>query len=312
MSRTALVYSEKYLQHRTHLHPEKSERLTAIIERLQENHLWERLSLLPPRPASLQELMLVHEREYVRRVESACRRGVRRLDADTMISSRSYQAALLAAGGVLRALDALLSGEIENAFCALRPPGHHAERNRAMGFCLFNNVAIAARYAQRKYALGRVLIIDWDAHHGNGTQNAFYGDDSVFYCSLHQYPHYPGSGAAHERGRGRGEGFTLNLPLRAGSGDEQYLRLFEERLLPAATAFEPELILLSAGFDAHRADPISGLAVSSAGFARLSSLVKELAASCCRGRLISVLEGGYDLRALAEAVEAHLQVLAAD
>ncbi len=307
-----MVYSEQYLKHQTRFHPEAKERLTAIVSHLKQTGLWEQLLHLPPRPASLDELAQIHNREYIQQVELACRQRVRYLDADTMLSPQSYQTACLAAGGVLATVDALMAGQIDNAFCAVRPPGHHAEFSHAMGFCLFNNVAIAARYAQQKHGIQRVLIVDWDAHHGNGTQNAFLDDPSVFYCSLHQYPHYPGSGAASEVGEGAGKGFTLNLPMAAGAGDAEYIQAVTEKLFPAAAHFAPELVLISAGFDAHQADPLAGLAVSNDGFLHLTELVKQIAAEHCRGRLISVLEGGYNLEVLGEVVEVHLRALLAN
>ncbi len=309
MQKTALVYSEQYLKHQTRFHPEAKERLTAIVSHLKQVGLWEQLLHLPPRPASPDELAQTHSREYIQQVELACGQRVRYLDADTMLSPQSYQTACLAAGGVLAAIDALMAGRIDNAFCAVRPPGHHAEFSKAMGFCLFNNVAIAARYAQQKHGLKRVLIVDWDAHHGNGTQNAFLEDSSVFYCSMHQYPHYPGSGAAEEVGTGAGKGFTLNLPMAAGAGDTEYIQAVTEKLFPAAARFAPELVLISAGFDAHQVDPLAELAVTTDGFRRLTELVKQIAAEYCQGRLISVLEGGYNLKILGEVVEVHMRAL---
>ncbi len=309
MKKTAFVFSGQYLNHRTRFHPETSARLSAIINQLKQDGLWPRLAHLTPRPATLDALAQIHSREHIRHVESACRQQAHYLDQDTMISRESYQIARLAAGGVLVAIDGIMSAEIENAFCALRPPGHHAEHSRAMGFCLFNNIAVAARYAQRKHGLKRILIIDWDAHHGNGTQNAFYADPTVFYCSLHQFPHYPGSGTAQEIGQGPGKGFTLNLPMPAGAGDAEYIQAMSASLVPAANEFSPDLVLISAGFDAHQADPLSALNVTNQGFSELTKIVMRIADTNCDGRLISVLEGGYDLQALGEAVAAHLKAL---
>ncbi|HEX29514.1 TPA: histone deacetylase, partial [Candidatus Poribacteria bacterium] len=197
----------------------------------------------------------------------------------------------------------------KNVFCAIRPPGHHALKSRAMGFCLFNNVAIGARYIQRKYGLSKVLIVDWDVHHGNGTQAIFYDDPTALYFSTHQYPFYPGTGSREERGIGKGEGYTVNVPLPAGSGDEEYVRIFEEILRPKAIQFDPDFILISAGFDPYEDDPIGGMRVTPEGFAELTKIVKEIAEECCEGRLVSVLEGGYNLEGLAESVEAHILAL---
>jgi acetoin utilization deacetylase AcuC-like enzyme len=216
---------------------------------------------------------------------------------------------LLAVGGALQAVDQVVDRRVRNAFVALRPPGHHAERDRAMGFCLFNNVAIAARYAQQQYGLKRVLIVDWDVHHGNGTQHAFEDDPSVLFFSTHQYPFYPGTGRASERGNGPGLGYTVNVPLAAGCGDQEYIEVFEKILYPAAQAFRPDLVLISAGFDAHREDPLAGMLVTEGGYERMTTIVREIAEQCCAGRLVSLLEGGYNLEALARSVERHLRTL---
>jgi acetoin utilization deacetylase AcuC-like enzyme len=227
------------------------------------------------------------------------------------MSAGSLAAAYLAAGGALAAVDAIMRGEVEHAFCAVRPPGHHAERSRAMGFCLFNNVAIAARYVQKKHGLSRVLIIDWDVHHGNGTQHSFEEDASILFFSTHQYPHYPGTGRATERGAGAGEGFTINVPMEAGDGDEEYHAIFMNILLPAADAFKPEFVIISAGFDAHRDDPLANMGLTETGYADLTGLVAGIARRHAEGRLLSSLEGGYNLTALAGSVDAHLQALLA-
>jgi len=210
---------------------------------------------------------------------------------------------------VLTAVDQVMDGTLNNAFCALRPPGHHAEADHAMGFCLFNNVAVAARYIQKKYHLPKIFIIDWDVHHGNGTQNAFYDDASVFYLSSHQFPCYPGTGSAKENGQGLGEETTLNLPLKAGTDDTELLRIFEKVLPDALAAFQPDFILISAGFDAHRDDPLAALEISDSGFAEMTNIVRSLAETHCQGRIVSCLEGGYHLDALARSVKKHLSVL---
>jgi len=238
-----------------------------------------------------------------------CRIGETVLDSgDTHVSRDSYAAALLAAGGGLAGVDFAMRGDNHRAFCAVRPPGHHAEHDHAMGFCLFNNIAIGARYAQEHHGLTRVAIVDWDVHHGNGTQAAFYDDPSVLYVSIHQYPYYPGTGGKNERGAGKGTGTTLNIPLNAGSGDEVYLDAMREIIVPALVDFSPELIMISAGFDAHRDDPLAGMNVTEKGFGEMTRLILE-ASESARGRIVSVLEGGYDLKALGRSVESHLREL---
>jgi acetoin utilization deacetylase AcuC-like enzyme len=308
---TGLVYGDVYLEHRTGAgHPERPERLAAIMERLAKSGLSNELLLLKPVPAALDWVTAVHAQEYVQRVRKSCRQGAGYVDsADTPVSADSYEAALAAVGGVLAALDAVMDGRVRNAFCAVRPPGHHALKNRAMGFCLFNNVAIAARYLQKQHKLARVLIVDWDAHHGNGTQAAFYEDATVFYFSTHQAPFYPGTGAAEERGEGKGVGFTLNVPLPAGSGDGEYAQAFEDKLGPAADGFRPDFVLISAGFDAADGDLLGRMKITPSGYAALTRMVKGIAERHCQGRLVSLLEGGYKLEALAASVEAHVRAL---
>ena len=290
-------------------HPERPERLTALRRRLEEDGRLERLLLLRPDRCPPERLARVHRPGYVTAIETACARAPARLDPDTGVVPGSWDAALVSAGGAIAGCDAVLDGRARAAFVATRPPGHHAEASRAMGFCLFNNVAVAARHLQDERGLGRVFIVDWDVHHGNGTQHLFEADDSVFYFSTHQYPFYPGTGAASERGVGRGEGFTLNVPMRAGCGDREYETVFRERLLPALETFRPEFVLISAGFDAHRDDPLAGMMLTETGYATLTRLVREAADGLCSGRIVSLLEGGYDLRALALSVEAHLDAL---
>jgi acetoin utilization deacetylase AcuC-like enzyme len=308
---TGFVYGHIYLKHDTGAgHPERAERLTAIVNRLKQSELLLKLVAIEPVVASPEWLTTVHTAKYVARVKKSCQAGAGYLDSgDTPVCVNSYDVALAAVGGVLSAVDAVMNGKVTNAFCAVRPPGHHALKDRAMGFCLFNNVAIAARYIQKKHKLAKVLIVDWDVHHGNGTQAAFYDDPTVFYFSAHQSPFYPGTGNAEERGEAKGVGFTLNVPLPAGSGDAEYQKAFEERLKPAAKAFKPDFVLISAGFDAARDDLLGRMKLTPAGYAALTRIVKGIAEEICHGRLISILEGGYNLDALAASVEAHVRTL---
>ena len=310
-AKTGLVYDDIYLEHKvTPGHPERPERLTAIVDRLKATGLYAQLLHLSPRAAELEWITTVHSQRYAERVKQSCENGVQYLDSmDTPISPKSYQAALAAAGGMLCAIDAIMQKKVRNVFCAVRPPGHHATEGQAMGFCLFNNIAIGTRYIQKKHNLAKVLIVDWDVHHGNGTQAAFYDDPSVLYFSVHQYPFYPGTGSAAEKGSGKGLDCTINVPLPAGSTDADYLTVFEEKLKPAALAFRPDFVLISAGFDAHEHDLLGGMRVTTQGFARLSRIVKDIAEKCCEGRLVSTLEGGYELDKLAASVEAHIRVL---
>ena len=310
MRKTGLVYHDDYLLHDTGVyHPERPARLKRIIDKLHTSGQWDQLQLIMPKPADVKWIGMVHSNEYINFVQRECGATVAQLDADTAICKDSFRIALLAVGGCLGAADAIMKGEVINAFCAVRPPGHHAEKSRAMGFCLFNNVAITAKYIQQNYGLEKILIIDWDVHHGNGTQHAFYEDASVFYFSTHQSPHYPGTGLSYETGKGKGEGFNLNVPLPAGSGDKEYAEVFHDKLIPAAEKFKPDFILISAGFDAHRDDPLAGMLMTEAGFAHLTEMVTDLAEKFCAGKIISVLEGGYHLEKLAVSVAAHIDIL---
>ena len=315
MARTGLVYHPAYLDHDTGPgHPESPQRLRAIMGRLESTGLLTSLVRIEPAPvredAITEWITTIHAKAYVQGLRMrAPREGRVSLDPDTSISPGSLKAACLAVGGALAAADAIMEGRVANAFCALRPPGHHAEADHAMGFCLFNNVAIAARYLQRRHGLERIGIVDWDVHHGNGTQHAFYEDPSVFYFSTHQYPYYPGTGRADERGSGKGEGFTLNVPLPPGTGDVEYLAVFNKVLRPALAGFRPEAVIISAGFDAHRDDPLAGMALTAEGYIALTRVVKGIAAEFSQGRVLSCLEGGYNLEALAASVEGHLRAL---
>ena len=307
--KTGLVYDPIYLEHDTGDHVENPRRLVDAMSYLKETGIKERLISLPARPASLEELEMIHAPEYVSYVKSKAENGGGWLDPDTVMSPKSYEAALYAAGGVLGAVEAVIKGKVDNAFALVRPPGHHAVRDRAMGFCIFNNVAIAGEFALSKFNLNRVLIADFDVHHGNGTQDAFYADPRVLYFSTHQYPFYPGTGWMDETGTGAGEGTTVNFPMSAGWGDEEYLRAFNEVLVPVARRFQPGLILVSAGFDPHWADHLATMKVTITGFAQMATILKELAAELCQGRLVFTLEGGYNLRVVASSIKATFDVL---
>ncbi len=310
---TALVYHSDYLLHAPGpRHPERPDRLRAVMAHLQRHGLLDTLLQLQPERVAESWITRVHTPEYVRQLQAAVQAAPTRLDADTSVSKHSYDVARRAVGGVLLAVDAVMAGQARNAFVASRPPGHHALADRAMGFCLLNHVAIAARYAQEKHGVSRILIVDWDVHHGNATQEVFWRDPSVLFFSTHQYPFYPGTGAASESGAGAGRGTTINVPLAAGSGDEALIAAFQERLQPAANDFKPEFVFISAGFDAHQRDPLGQFQVTESGYAKLTQIVKAIAEQHAAGRLVSVLEGGYDLDALGRSVEAHLRVLSGE
>jgi len=308
---TGIVYHPDYLLHDPGMsHPEGPARLEAIMSQLKRQGLLDVLINIAPEPAKKRWLHEVHTEEYLQRLEQTANQARSYLDQDTVLSKESFRVAKLAAGGVLKAVDAIMAGRIENAFVALRPPGHHAFANRGSGFCLINNVAVAVRYVQEEYELKRVLIVDWDVHHGNGTQDIFYADPSVFYFSTHQWPYYPGTGASTETGSGAGVGATLNVPLPVGSGDVEVIQAYKDKLVPAAEAFRPQFVFISAGFDAHRDDPLAGLKLTEAGYRELTQIVNDIAQRFANGRLVSVLEGGYNLDALARSVEAHVRELA--
>ena len=315
MARVGYIRHDDYLNHDTGVgHPERADRLEAIDRRLEESGVLQNLVLIEPEKAEISWLERVHAPTHVANVKERCEKNLDDMgDEETMIAPASFDVARLAVGGIFKAVDALMGNAVDSAFCAVRPPGHHAEYDRAMGFCLFNNVAIAARYIQETYQLDRVAIIDWDVHHGNGTQHIFERDPSVFYFSTHQFPHYPWySGSHEETGVGPGQGTNLNVPLSAGTGDQQQFEAFDQHLLPAMEEFNPDFVIISAGFDAHSDDPLSALQVTESGFADLTRRLKSLAAAHAGGRLVSVLEGGYDLPSLSRSVEQHLGVLMGD
>jgi len=279
---------------------------------LQEDDLLDKLVHLKATPVPMEHLLQVHAQHYVNLVQEVASRGGGNLDPDTYVNDRSYDVALLAAGGMLNLVQAILDGEVENGFALVRPPGHHALPGRGMGFCLFNNVAVAAKYALSQHGLSRILIVDFDLHHGNSTQDVFYDTSEVVYFSTHQYPYYPGTGHWSDIGQGEGEGYTINVPLPPGVGDEGYGRIFDEVLYPVAERYRPELILVSAGYDAHWADPLGMMQLSATGYTSLTRVLKEMAEEFCDGRLAFTLEGGYDLEAVAHSVAATLQALLGD
>jgi acetoin utilization deacetylase AcuC-like enzyme len=299
---TAFCYDPLYLEHDLPGHPEGRARLERVTATLAATGLLARMASVPPRPVEMSLLETVHSPEYVAMVRRLAERGGGFLDADTYLGARSYDAALLAVGGVVELVRAVIAGRATNGIALVRPPGHHATASRGMGFCLLNNVAVAGRAALDQPGIARVLIVDWDVHHGNGTQEIFYDSPQVFFFSTHQYPHYPGSGSRNETGAGPGSGYTANVPLPAGVGDAGFRRIYAEILEPLVERFRPELILISAGFDAHWNDPLAGLRLSLAGYWEMARSVVALAGRLCDGKLVVTLEGGYDLDVLAAGV----------
>ena len=311
ISATGFLYDEIYLEHDSgETHPERPERLTSIVDRLQVAEWYSSLLQIPSRAAEVAELELVHDPSYVTLARTEIEAGERRLSTgDTNVSLASYRVALQAVGGILSAVDAVMEGEVQHAFCAVRPPGHHATYDRGMGFCVFNGVAIAARYAQQRFGIERVLIADWDVHHGNGTQDIFYADGSVFYMSTHQSPFYPRTGAIEETGDGEGAGLNMNRPFAEGAGNAEIVGAFRDDLLPAGLEFAPELTLISAGFDSRVDDLLGGFQVTDDGYREMTRIMLEITYAAGGGRLVSVLEGGYNLEGLASGVFAHMDEL---
>ena len=311
MGQTAFIYHPDYELHDTgSSHPETKSRARIIFDFIKKSDLTQELAWLEPAPVKLPWIEKNHSVDYIHHVETTCRSGEILIDqGDTRACPASYDIARLAAGAAIKGVDSVLNDGYQNAFCCCRPPGHHALHSSAMGFCFFNNIAIAARYAQEKYGINKILIIDWDVHHGNGTQDSFYEDPSIFFFSTHQYPFYPGSGAAEDSGSGPGVGYTLNVPMQAGANIGSYKNAFINLLSPAAEKFRPDLILISAGFDAHRDDPLAAIYLEDEDFGELTTLVKDIAEKLCHGRVVSVLEGGYHLSALPRSVYQHLKIL---
>lgn len=313
MKRTGFLYDERYLLHDTGPnHPESPERLKAIYQGIKQAGLLPNLTLIQAMRADLEWIETVHSKNYIKRFEAACRSGNSTFDSpDNQMCAETFETALLAVGGVLDTVRQVMTGQIDNVFCAVRPPGHHAEREFAMGFCYFNNVAIAARYLQAEWAIQRVGIVDFDVHHGNGTQHIFEEDPTVFYYSIHQHPTFafPGTGRVFETGEGEGVGTIRNYPVLPGHGDKEYQGLVERDLMPVMEAFSPEVILVSAGFDAHVDDDMSDIQLSTEGFSRIMQRIVALAQHCSNGRLISVLEGGYCIKRLPELAVNHVKIL---
>jgi acetoin utilization deacetylase AcuC-like enzyme len=306
-----VIHHDLFLRHlEGYGHVESPERLKAINDRIKASPIADSISFIEAEPAEEAWLERVHDRNYVQAILSLEIRDAVVLDwGDTVATPASPQAALYAAGAGVQAARMVLEGKLPSAFCAVRPPGHHAERGRAMGFCIFNNIAVAAADLLEEEGLERVAIVDWDVHHGNGTERIFIEDGRVLYISLHQYPHYPGTGHAETVGRGQGAGFNINIPMGFGAGEGEYLDAFTKRVLPALDDFKPGFILISAGFDAHGNDPLSGIHLTSASYGTFTGLLRERADRLCEGRIVSFLEGGYQLESLAESVEEHLRAL---
>ncbi len=310
VTKAGVVADARYMEHDPgSYHVETPERLRAIYELFEEGRLKDACVRIAPRPATLEELLWNHTERHIQRIAATEGQSSSYLDPDTRTSERSYEAALLAVGGVFALIDAVFAKEVTNGFALVRPPGHHAEADRAMGFCLFNNIALGAHYLIRKYELKRILIVDWDLHHGNGTQRSFYNRPDVLYFSTHQFPYYPGTGNLTETGSGPGEGYTVNVPLSGGQGNADYEAIFQEILYPVAADYKPEMILVSAGFDIYHHDPLGTMSVTEKGFARLTRMLMDLANSHCDGRLLLVLEGGYNIQGQKSSVRAVLNEL---
>lgn len=305
-----LIYDPAFLKHDTGVHPENSLRLETILRTIkQDQDLSKKLVSVSPKPASEEDIARCHDKDLFHQIRMLCERGATFIDADTHISRDSFEVARLAAGAAIAGVDAVMKAEGNRALGLIRPPGHHATISKAMGFCLLNNAAIGARYAQAKYGVERVLIVDWDVHHGNGTQEIFWTDPTVFYLSTHQFPWYPGTGSAGERGAGKGEGFTLNIPLRAGTPARDHVRAFIDALREIERKFPPDLVIVSAGFDSKQGDPLGGLMLEDTDFSVMTKEVLRIAEKHAAGRIVALLEGGYNLSLLGGSVRSHLAAL---
>jgi acetoin utilization deacetylase AcuC-like enzyme len=308
MSKLSVLIDPVFLLHDPGVwHPESPSRLLAVEAAINETPNVNIVSEAPQ--ATKDDISLIHSSKYIEYIYGLSSSQTVQLDPDTVISLNSRKAALSAVGGVIAATDMVISEKGTRAFCAVRPPGHHAMPDYAMGFCIFNNIAIAAAHAISKRSINRVAIVDWDLHHGNGTEAAFYGSDRVLYISTHQFPYYPGTGGANDIGEGRGQGFNLNIPMEAGAGDEEFRSAFKDIVIPTLENFEPQLLFISAGFDAHKEDPLGGLMLSSDFYAEMTSMLRNIAVKYCDGKIVSVLEGGYNLNVLKQAVRLHLEEL---
>ena len=303
MQKTIILKEDRYLDHVTQPgHPECSERLRAIYARLKDEDVKDCFEEVQPEQVSIAEISMNHSSEYIETIKATDGRSFVSLDPDTTTSSGSWKASILAAGAVITGIDMIMDGKADNGFALVRPPGHHAEKSRAMGFCLFNNIAIGAKHLLKNHHLKRILIIDWDIHHGNGTQNSFYSSPEVLYFSTHQYPYFPGTGAFNETGIEDGAGFNVNVPLGGGQGDGDFLKIFSELLLPIAEQYRPEFILVSAGYDIYRHDPLGTMDVTPEGFFSMALFLKQMARKLCNGKILMTLEGGYNIEGIAESV----------
>ncbi|MEW6201891.1 MAG: histone deacetylase [bacterium] len=307
--KSGIIYSDRYLDHDTGTHVECADRLIAIRRALEGASWNKELRWLEPRKAEISQIAAIHDIDYIEQIQRICERttGLRYLNPDTAVSPQSYDVALLAAGGVLTGVDAVIGSSLDAFFALVRPPGHHAERGDPLGFCLFNNIAVGARYAQEQHGVERIFILDWDVHHGNGTMHSFEDDSTVFFASFHQYPHYPGTGRVSDVGKGDGTGFTLNFPMPSGSADADYLFLMEAIVATVIRKFQPQLLLISAGFDAHREDPLSGIMLTEGGYSAMMEIAASAAGLDCPVGL--VLEGGYNLHTLSSSAAAVVETL---
>jgi acetoin utilization deacetylase AcuC-like enzyme len=313
MKRVGIVRDDIFLHHHAEFdHPENPLRLMAIYQAIDSGPLKDKLINVPARKATVEEIELIHSADYIKSVEETAKVPFSQLDPDTYACAHTYDAALLAAGGAIEIVEQVLSKKLDSGFAFVRPPGHHSEKTRAMGFCIFNNIAIAAKYALEKDKLKRIAIIDFDLHHGNGTQNSFYETDELLFISIHQYPYYPGSGSAGEIGNGAGEGYTINIPVPASYGDIEYAKIFQDLIIPVLEKYKPQLILSSAGFDIYKDDPLGGMQISKEGIKMIGSFLRKAADKTCKGKLVYFLEGGYSSAGLAEGSSAILETLLDD